>query len=114
MRPQSVRKNASCRTRLLSDPARFDIAFPEPEHEEAVSNLAAMAAGFASPELIDDGPETAPSKRIIRVIPEYERRKALAGPLIAARIGLDVIRGKCRHFHKWLEKIEALSGREVG
>lgn len=99
---------------LLSDPARFDTEFPEPQHENAVQKLTAMASGFASPELIDDGPETAPSKRIIREIPEYERRKALAGPLIAARIGLDVIRGKCRHFHEWLEKIEALSGREVG
>ena len=75
---------------LLASPAHFDVMFPDAE--KAVGNLCDMAAKFESPELIDDGPETAPSKRIIKEIPTYESRKASAGPAIAARIGLDTIR----------------------
>jgi len=39
-------------------------------------------------------------------LPGYE--KALHGPRIAARIGVAGIRDKCRHFHAWLARIEAL------
>ncbi|AUX44435.1 uncharacterized protein SOCE26_058990 [Sorangium cellulosum] len=30
------------------------------------------------------------------------------GPQIASRIGLDAIRGRCRHFAAWLARIERL------
>ena len=53
---------------------------------------------FPSIEHIDDGPTTAPSKRIIKLIPGYEDRKASAGPNIAEYIGLTVIREKCLAF----------------
>jgi hypothetical protein len=92
---------------LLVDPPKFDWEFIK--HQEAIARLQELADRFASPELIDDGEETAPSKRIIREIPEYEGRKASAGPLIASKIGLTVLRQKCPHFHTWLERIEALA-----
>jgi hypothetical protein len=91
---------------LLSDPSKFDWEFME--HAQAIDRLVEMCASFASPELINDGNETAPSRRIIREIPEYEGRKASAGPLIAAKIGLPVLRQKCPHFDEWLKKLEAL------
>lgn len=62
-----------------------------------------------SPELVNDGIDTAPSKRIIREIPEYASIKASAGPIVAEKIGLDNLRLKCRHFGEWLTKLEALS-----
>ena len=62
----------------------------------------------SSPELIDDGPQTAPGKRIIDLIADYESSKSVAGPQIAQRIGLDAIRGKCPHFNSWLSRLESL------
>ncbi|MGL4668355.1 MAG: DUF4276 family protein [Saezia sp.] len=59
-----------------------------------------------SPEDIDNGKETAPSKRIIKIMPSY--KKTIHGPLIACEIGLDVIRLKCLHFDSWLKKLESL------
>ena len=57
-------------------------------------------------EAFDDGADTAPSKRIIGEIPEYEYEKPVAGPLIAERIGLSVMNTECRHFREWLERLE--------
>lgn len=60
-----------------------------------------------NPELIDDKPETAPSKRIMREIPEYD--KANAGVLVAEKIGLQIMKSKCSHFRVWVESLERLS-----
>jgi hypothetical protein len=58
--------------------------------------------------LINDGPNTAPSKRIASQIPDYEDAKAAVGPEIAELIRLDTIRSKCPHFHAWLSRLESL------
>jgi len=93
---------------LLSDPSQFLHEFPG--RVRPVENLSSLAETKSTPELIDDGEQTAPSKRIAREIPEYEGRKPSAGPLIAGHIGIDRIRARCPHFNEWLEKIEALAG----
>jgi hypothetical protein len=62
-----------------------------------------------SPEQIDDGHETAPSKRISRHLPQYERQKADAGSAAAGSIGLARLRVSCPHFGKWLEALEKLA-----
>jgi hypothetical protein len=95
---------------LLADPQKMEWEYPE--HNRAIYNLLQMAGGFISPELIDDGENTAPSKRIIREIPEYEGMKASAGPLTAERIGLPVLRGKCEHFSGWISRLERVSHGE--
>ncbi|MYI47127.1 MAG: DUF4276 family protein, partial [Gemmatimonadetes bacterium] len=56
-----------------------------------IRGLVKTATGFGSPELVDDGPSTAPSKRIAAAVPEYAKRKASAGPIFAAKIGLPVL-----------------------
>lgn len=61
----------------------------------AIEELKKIAASFPTIEHIDDGPTSAPSKRIIRLIPAYEGRKATVGPRVAADIGLPAIRSKC-------------------
>lgn len=61
---------------------------------------------FASPEEINDGETTAPSKRLQSLCPGYQ--KVLFGPLAAQRIGLARLRQECRHFHAWLATLEAL------
>ena len=65
-----------------------------------------MTAAAATPEEIDDSPDTAPSKRIQALIPGY--RKPLSGTLAARAIGLPRIRSACPHFSDWLDRLENL------
>ncbi len=76
------------------------------DDESVADTLSQMAATYLSPEDINDGRTTAPSKRIRSAMPSY--RKTLHGPLIACDIGLDAMRRVCPHFHAWLERLEAL------
>ncbi|PWC18157.1 DUF4276 family protein [Brenneria corticis] len=71
-----------------------------------IEKLQQIRAKFPSPEEIHNSPHTSPSKRILSVVPEYQ--KTLHGPLIAADIGLDSMRRACPHFEYWLNRLEAL------
>jgi hypothetical protein len=90
---------------LLTDPAKFDWHYLE--HDRAIARLVALSESVSSPELINDSPETAPSKRIVEEIPDYQ--KAVAGPMIAQKIGIGAMRARCPHFAEWLATLEALS-----
>ena len=94
-------------TLLFADARQFDWEFLESDAE--IASLLRLADEFGNPELINDGPETAPSKRIIQLIPDYEGRKASAGPLIAQKIGIDTLRKQCAHFGQWLQRLEQLA-----
>ncbi|NOT21876.1 MAG: DUF4276 family protein [Nitrospiraceae bacterium] len=61
------------------------------------------------PEEIDEGATTAPSKRIIRYAPTYEKSKVRVGVPAAAAIGLSALRNKCPHFNSWVTNLEALA-----
>jgi len=63
--------------------------------------------GNQCPEDVNDGPDTAPSKRLGKHIPGY--RKALHGPDAIEITKLAVVRERCPRFHRWLETLEALS-----
>jgi hypothetical protein len=91
---------------LLADPAKFAARFVE--HTKGIQALIEECAPYPSPELINDGETTAPSKRIIDKIADYGGSKRSAGPLIARQIGLPTIRQKCPHFDSWLVKLEGL------
>jgi hypothetical protein len=91
---------------VLSDPT--ELAFRFLNRNEQIRRLVDLSSQFQSPELIDDSPTGAPSKRIIYELPEYEGAKASAGPLIAGRIGIPRIREKCPHFDQWLTKLEQM------
>ena len=90
---------------ILSDPQQLDWEYLE--HDRPINNLKSMVDG-QNPELINDGPTTAPSKRILAEIPEYD--KVAAGAAVAAKIGLSTLRQKCRHFNDWLTGLEQLAG----
>ena len=64
--------------------------------------------GGTAPEDINEGAATAPSKRIIRHLPIYERNKVRVGAPAAAAIGLDTLRARCPHFGEWVSRLEAL------
>lgn len=91
---------------LFAMPDAFLTYYPDRKREVAALNQ--LVARDGPPELIDDGENTAPSKRIIAQIPAYEKAKPTAGPIIANAIGLPTIREKCRHFDTWLRKLEML------
>ncbi len=76
------------------------------DDDSVLEPLHAVRATTA-PEDINDGHATAPSKRILSVMPGYQ--KTVHGPLIACDIGLDAIRRACPHFDDWLDKLEALA-----
>lgn len=67
--------------------------------------LQAIRDGFASPEEINDSPKTAPSKRVLSLLPGYQ--KPLFGNVAASDIGLERIRAECPHFAAWLARLEA-------
>jgi Domain of unknown function (DUF4276) len=91
---------------LFSDPSCFRYSYER--HERQIAELQKIADSYPTPELIDDGPQTAPSKRILAIIPDYEDAKPAVGPDVAELIGLDVIRAKCPHFNAWLSRLESL------
>ncbi len=73
-----------------------------------IARLQKVADSVDSPELINDGSQTVPSKRIIAEIPAYEGAKPTVGPQLAELIGLDEIRRKCPHFDGWITRLERL------
>ena len=66
---------------------------------------------FNSPEEINDSPSTAPSKRVERLVPGYE--KPLLGSLAILEIRLAAIRAECRLFGNWLESLESWPARQT-
>lgn len=89
---------------LFSHPEAFAAGVDLPHLAE---ELESIASDFETPEQINDSPNTAPSKRIEKLIPGYE--KPLLGSLAALEMGLPVMRKKCRLFDAWLGELEALS-----
>lgn len=73
-----------------------------------IERLCRIAEQYETPELINDGFDTAPSKRIIQHLPSYKKAKAVFGPQIAQAITLPRIREKCPHFNEWMIRLEAL------
>lgn len=96
---------------LLVEPSKLISSFQGFEKE--ILALAESIKSFDSPELIDEGEHSAPSKRIINFVPDYIRGKSLFGPQVAAAIGLPAICAKCPHFNAWIQKLEKLSTEET-
>ena len=78
------------------------------EHDSAIEKLVRLSEEFDNPELINDSPMTAPSKRIIALIPEHEKNKT-SGAVVASKIGIPRLKEKCPHFREWIERLELLS-----
>lgn len=89
---------------ILADPRKLELIYLA--FQEGIANLEALASA-QNPELIDEGRETAPSKRILHEIPIY--KKSVAGPEIGRQIGIPVLRQRCPHFGQWLTRLEQLA-----
>ena len=91
---------------LFSDTTGF--ARAEPGWRTFVGKLAAVRQGARSPEHINDGADTHPSARLQNLLrPRY--RKVTHGVGVSAEVGIDRMRSECRHFDRWLSRIETLA-----
>jgi hypothetical protein len=88
---------------LFAKPEELSRALYQPP---LLPQLKAIREAFQTPEDINDDPKTAPSKRILQIVPAYQ--KTLHGPLVAKRIGLKILRRECRHFNDWLTWLEGI------
>ena len=88
---------------LFADINKFKTWLPR---DSAFQALTRIANSVSNPEEINDGPDSAPSKRVMKIMPNFS--KTLHGILIVKEIGIDAIRLACPHFDRWLKKIESL------
>jgi hypothetical protein len=80
----------------------------EPTWAKSQTTLANVRAGAASPERINDGFDTKPSKRLQDLLhPKY--KKTLHGPKAAQRITLEVMERECPHFGAWMNAVRGLA-----
>lgn len=71
-----------------------------------LQRLFGSLAQCATPEEINDGPDTHPAARITRSKPDYS--KPIDGILIAKAIGLATMRERCPHFAQWVGYLESV------
>lgn len=74
--------------------------------------IAAAAKTCGGVEQINDGRDTAPSKRLASLFHEHLGKrydKPFHGPLLAIEIGLGPIRRACPSFNEWISRLERLS-----
>jgi Domain of unknown function (DUF4276) len=72
--------------------------------DEILATLQGIVDAFPNPELINDSPLTAPSKRLLQHIPGYQ--KPLYGAYIALENGLNLILDRCPRFRAWVSRLE--------
>ncbi len=85
------------------------VVHAEPDWAEQQAKLQKIRDAFASPEHINDSPETSPSKRLEKILqPKY--KKTRHGPLIAEQVTLAAMERECVHFKKWLDRLRGLAG----
>ena len=87
---------------LFSAPNGFNELFPGLPPRN-IRRLIEVIDEYPNPELINDRPQYAPSKRLIDLIPDYQ--KPLYGNMIALENGINVILEKCPRFRCWIETL---------
>lgn len=77
--------------------------FKEYFTEKEIKKLNKIIEEFENPEDINSNPESAPSKRLMKIVDNYD--KVLFGNVIALEIGIDTILAKCPRFKTWVENL---------
>jgi len=95
---------------LFSDVTAFEVVPDALKSDQILASLRAIADGYDTPEHINDGPLTAPSKRILSTLPKGTYGKVEHGALIAQRIGIPRMRAACLGFDRWVRQLEGLEG----
>lgn len=84
---------------LFSNPSSFGLV----ADGKTVEKIQQIRDSFSTPEHINNSPETAPSKRLEQLIPNYA--KVRNGAILSKDMGIDVIMRQCRHFQEWISSI---------
>jgi hypothetical protein len=85
---------------LFAENTGFEYSYDE----NIYNRTAEIISQFPNPEEINDHPMTAPSKRILQIMPSYD--KVIDGNIIALEVGFDNILQKCPRFCAWLNTLE--------
>ena len=80
-----------------------NIGFEKYFTEDQASRTEVIVNSFNNPEDINSSPESSPSKRILAIVPDYD--KVLFGNLLALEIGIDVILSRCPRFSTWVSEL---------
>lgn len=78
----------------------------EPSWAKNLTALKKARSSAETPEHINGGYETKPSKRLENLL---RYKKTRHGPLAAQRITLETIEQECLHFRSWMESLRALA-----
>lgn len=81
-------------------------AFTQVMDQRTGAKIQRVRDAFASPEHINNSPATAPSKRLMELIPSYSKTRT--GILLAQNMGIDVMLHECKHFAQWVDKVRSL------
>lgn len=76
-----------------------------------VKQLEKEVASFPTPEYVNNSEQTAPSKRILRICPSYQ--KNIDGTRIAKEVGIETMLEKCHHFSDWVNQLILLHNGNV-
>lgn len=80
----------------------------DPNWSNSRTKLMKIRNDAESPEHINDGYDTKPSKRLeTELSPKY--KKTLHGPLAAEKITLATMERECKHFREWVEKLRGIN-----
>lgn len=88
---------------LFSDPPRFATGIGQPQ---LTSGFQTIRDAFATPEDINDNPNTAPSKRVAQYYRPYS--KPIDGLRAAKAVGVARMKQECPHFCDWVTRLEQL------
>lgn len=80
-----------------------DVGFKELFSSKETDELSKIVRDYPNPEEINSSPKGAPSKRILAIVPTYN--KVLHGELIADTIGIETILERCPRFRAWVERL---------
>ncbi|MCF6228397.1 MAG: DUF4276 family protein [Planctomycetes bacterium] len=80
------------------------------DQSEVTTGMAKIVSECGAPEEINDDSKTAPSKRIVTLINDYD--KIIHGSVLALEIGISKLRNQCPHFNSWVRKLESLTTQE--
>ncbi len=82
-----------------------------PDMEKQVTTLQKVIEEYDNnTEKINNNPQTAPSKRIIKEFEKFHNYdKPKSGVSVTSKIGIEGLKNKCLHFKEWMKKLESLS-----
>ncbi len=91
---------------LFVDITRLKTEYPL--SSDRIQKLKEETDKYGDPEMINDSPMTAPSKRIIEAVePYYHYNKVQSGVAVTSVIGIEALLECCQHFKEWIENIKS-------